>query len=374
MREMLKYLLVLILGVTIGAASIYYIYPREKEIIREFQVVSELEYYRQKFKGMTLRVTAWSGPYADNFRWAIVEPFEDLYGVTVQIIPGWGEFIAKLQASPPDQPPFDVFNLDDYNFIAARNLNRLLPLNLTNIPNAQYVYECLKQKREEWKSGLAIPFDGGLYTIIVNKEVVPFNITSWSDLERPELRGLIAMDRTWYYGLYVGALMMGQKYLNSSNVNAAFAKIASLKSSIHVWYSSGAEAVQLLESKEVGVAIYYTGGSYDAIKRGAPLEIVIPKEGAIAWLGALSIVSGVSPEVKELAELFINFALSPISETRHVTKSGNFVCGEYAKVPRDQYFNPASNEEMDKLVFFDWVYLQEHWTELENRWNTEILS
>ncbi|MBS7620585.1 extracellular solute-binding protein [Candidatus Bathyarchaeota archaeon] len=373
MKFPFKYAIAFILGIMLGAASIYFTYQPQIIKTTEYKVVSEFEYLRQKFKGMTLRVTAWSGPYAENFRWAIVEPFEELTGVNIELVVGWAEFIPMLQAAPPDQPPFDVFNLDDYNFIAARNLNKLLPLNLTKIPNAQYVYNCLKE-REEWKSGLAIPFDGGIYTIIVNKEVVPFEITSWADLKRPELKGLIAMDRTWYYGLYVGALMLGDKYLNDTNVDAAFAEIASLKDSIHAWYSSGAEALQLLESKEVGVAIYYTGGSYDAIKRGEPLEIIIPKEGAIAWLGSLSIVRGVSPEIQELAEAFINFALSPISQTRHVTKSGNFVTGEYAKVPRDQYFNPASNDEMSKIVFFDWEWLEQHWTELENRWNTEILG
>ncbi|HDI07550.1 MAG TPA: extracellular solute-binding protein [Candidatus Bathyarchaeota archaeon] len=377
--EIIKIVVALVLGLIIGGASVYYVFPREVTKT-EYTMLPEHEYLRNKFKGMTLRVTCWSGPYEENFRKAVCEPFEELTGATIELVPGWAEFISQLEAAPPDQPPWDVFNADGYNYLAAKDLGKLIPINLSNVPNAQYVYECLKAQRDEWKTKLGIPFDGGLYTIIINREMIEDmglpEITSWKDLERPEYDGLIAMDETWYYGIYVGAFLLdeeegaGEVY---TDIDAVFNKMAEFKDHVGKWYTSGAEALQYLLNKEVAVAIYYTGGAWDAIKnQGEPLEILIPEEGTLAWLGSLCIVNGT--KVKELAEAFINFALSPISQSRHVTLSGNFVTGNFSKVPDEQYFNPSNNEEMSKLVFFDWGYLLEHWTEFEERWNTEILG
>ena len=79
-----------------------------------------------RFKGQKLTVTCWSGPYADSFKKAYVNPFMEASGANIIVSPGWSEFMSKIKASPEDAP-YDVFMADGWNYIAAMNIGRLQP-------------------------------------------------------------------------------------------------------------------------------------------------------------------------------------------------------------------------------------------------------
>ena len=49
---------------------------------------------KDKFKGETLRVTCWSGPYATDFEKVFVPEFEAITGANVEVIPSWIEIPA----------------------------------------------------------------------------------------------------------------------------------------------------------------------------------------------------------------------------------------------------------------------------------------
>jgi spermidine/putrescine-binding protein len=57
----------------------------------------------------TLVVTGYGGRWSEVMKKALVEPFEKKHNVKVEVVTGIStEWVAKLMASGPDNPPFDV--------------------------------------------------------------------------------------------------------------------------------------------------------------------------------------------------------------------------------------------------------------------------
>ena len=57
----------------------------------------------------TLVVTGYGGRWSEVMKKALVEPFEKKHGVKVEVVTGiTTEWVAKLLAAGPDNPPYDV--------------------------------------------------------------------------------------------------------------------------------------------------------------------------------------------------------------------------------------------------------------------------
>ena len=330
----------------------------------------------KKFKGQKIVVTCWSGPYVENFKNAVVNPFMKESGAIVVVSPGWSEFISKIKASPEDKPPYDVFIADGWNYIAAMNINRLHPIRKENIPNAKDIFPALLQ-RDAWVKGYGVPFDGGLYLPVYAPKATGFRISSWKDMMKPELHGKLTLDQAFYYGLYAAAYISdmepGAKELYSKEgLDECFKLSAQLAKSVKKFYKGGAEFFNLLQTGEVAMGAYYSGGTYAQKNKGVDVDMVLADEGVIAWIGYMTVMKGTKN--RDLAEAFINYSLDPKRQSAFAKGSGNWVSGSKAEVPAAlKGINPSSDKDFQKITFFDWDLLNNKWTELEERWKKEVL-
>ena len=330
-----------------------------------------------KFKGQKITVTCWAGFYQEPFEEIFSKPFMKASGAIIVMAPGWSEFISKIKSSPEDKPPYDVFMADGWNYIAAMNLNRLMPIRKENIPNANNIYAEL-MKREAWVKGYGVPFDGGKLVPIYVRDKISFTPDSWKDLLRPELSGKLSLDQAFYYGLYAAAFICdkepgAQEIYSKEGLDAVFQTAAELAPRVKKFYKAGAELFQLMDTGEVSMGVYYADGTYGQIKKGMNLGIVSPKEGAVAWIGYLTVLKGTKN--RDLAEAFINWCLDPERQTRFSSAVGGWVSNKYSKVPPElKGIQPSSDEEFKRESFFDWNLLNEKWVELEERWKKEVLS
>ena len=330
-----------------------------------------------KFKGQKITVTCWSGPYTEDFKKAYVEPFMKASGAVVVVSPGWAEFMAKIKASPEDKPPYDVFMADGWNYIAAMNINRLQPIRKENIPNAADIYPELL-KREAWVKGYGVPFDGGIYLPIYVPDKIKFTPTSWKDLTRAEVSGKLSLDQTFYYGLYASAFISDkepgvQELYSKEGMDEVFRVSAELAPHVKKFYKGGAELFQLIKTGEVDMGTYYSGGTFSEMNKGTNVKMVFPDEGAVAWIGYMTVMKGAAN--RDLAEAFINWCIDPENQTRFANINGGWVSNQKAEIaPALVGIVPSSNEEFTKISFFDWDLLNEQWGELEERWKKEVLS
>ncbi len=133
---------------------------------------------------------------------------------------------------------------------------------------------------------------------------------SWADFwDVAKFPGRRALYRG-YTGVIEAALMadgVAPKDLYPMDVNRAFRKLDQIKKHINVWWTSGAQNTQLLQSGEIDMTDTWGGRAYAAIEAGAPVKM--------AWKQGLYSTDGWSIPLgtprADLARKFIAFCMKP---------------------------------------------------------------
>src|SRR5437773_10399251 len=88
----------------------------------------------------TLVVTGYGGRWSEVMKKALIEPFEKQHGVKIELVTGiTTEWVAKLMAGGPDNPPFDVVMGNEPPLPIPRERGFFEPRNLTLAPNIKNV-------------------------------------------------------------------------------------------------------------------------------------------------------------------------------------------------------------------------------------------
>ena len=331
----------------------------------------------KRFKGQKLVVTGWSGLWTETFKEVVAKPFMKESGAIIIMAPGWSDFISKIKASPEDNPPFDVFVVDGWNYIAVTNMDRLLPLRKENIPVVKEIYPELL-KREPWVKGYGVPIDGSFYVPAYNPKIIKDEPNSWSALLDPRVEGMITLDQAFYYGLYVAAFISdmkpgAQELYSEEGIDECFRVAKKLAKHTKKFYKGGAEFYNLVNTGEINMGAYYSGGIFTENKKGSEIAMIKPKEGVISWIGYFTVMKGTKN--RDLSEALINYALDKDRMRKFSEATGNWVSNMHVTPPEGlKGINPERNEDFENITFFDWSFLNARWGELEERWKKEVLT
>src|SRR5881227_1548527 len=89
----------------------------------------------------TLVVTGYGGRWEEVMKKALVEPFEKQHGVKVEVVTGiTTEWVAKLLAAGPDNPPFDVVMGNEPPLVIPRDRGFFDKRNDALAPNIKNEY------------------------------------------------------------------------------------------------------------------------------------------------------------------------------------------------------------------------------------------
>src|SRR5262249_40353593 len=127
-------------------------------------------------------------------------------GATAVLDPGWWDAIAKLKASPPGQPAFDLVITDATQGYPAIREGLFAQFDLANIPNHRNLAPAAL---DNWvfRDPYAIPYPDAVMTLAYHRALVDPRPRSWADLLRAELRGKVALYNSFYMSLYTFACM-----------------------------------------------------------------------------------------------------------------------------------------------------------------------
>lgn len=312
----------------------------------------------------TLVVTGYGGRWSEVMKKALIEPFEKQHGVKIELVTGiTTEWVAKLMASGPDHPAFDVVMGNEPPFPIPRERGFFEPRNVALAPNIKNVYD----KALIGDTSLAIFW--GRIGIAYRTDAVTRKPTSWKDLWDESYagrRGTYVIGNTLGINfLFMTAKLYGKDYFD---VEAGIAAIKRMQPKL-VDFTGTME--KYLESKEVVIAVLHDGATYDLQKRGIPVDWVAPSEGQPILDQVIQVTRG--SKHKELAWKLVDMYLSPEVQTAFATELFFSPTNKTVKLPpevaRKLINGPA---EVDKLVLFDWAKIARQRPQWTERWNKEL--
>ena len=253
----------------------------------------------------TLKITTWGGKWGDIMKSTVLPAFEKEFKCTVQADQAF-PFVPKLQASPRNDPIYDVLHTNSNEQWNSLTEGLVMPkITAKEVPNIADVYPYAVSDKIVGVTiftsaiGLGYRTDKGLT-----------KPTSWKDFADPKLAGqrggyLIPVNSLGQAHL----MMLGKIYGKGfTDLDAAYKALEALKPIKLVDFTGQME--KMLLSAEVSMGIIHDSGVYRYEGANAqPVDFASPSEGVLALEQVLNVTPG--SKVKELAFGYIDYMLRP---------------------------------------------------------------
>lgn len=267
-----------------------------------------------------LHVLNWKGYGADE-PWA-VEAFEKATGHKVinDFFNSEQEMLTKLRTNPG---LYDVVMINAAFTGQAIEEGLIQGIDVSNIPNYADISPDKSGSPMLNRDGTVygIPWVWGLTAIAINEKSFATPPTSISVMWDEAHKGRVIIRDDAVEAIQFGAIATGQDINDIEDMDAVKAKLASLMPQIRTFWSSENDWNQMVASNQIDIGTYWSGSADRAKTQfNLPVSLVIPEEGAVAWLDAFSIPTG-SKNVAG-AEAFINYMIDPGFYVEWVTKVG----------------------------------------------------
>src|SRR4026209_1447885 len=295
----------------------------------------------------TLVVTGYGGRWSEVMKKALVEPFEKKHNVKVEVVTGIStEWVAKLMAAGPDNPPFDVLFGNEPAFPIPRERGFFDKRNDTLAPNIKNLYPKALIGETSlamfWgRIGLTYRTDSGVKKPVSWKDF-------WDDAYTGKRATYVIGNTLGINFLFVISKIFGKDYFD---VDACLAAIKRAQPKL-VDFTGTVE--KQLEQKEVVMAVLHDASTYDLQKRGIPVDWAAPSEGLPILDQIVQVTKG--SKNKELAWKFIDAYISPEVQLAFATELFWSPTNKTVKIPADVAKKIISGPaDVEKLVLFDWA-------------------
>lgn len=313
----------------------------------------------------------WQGGSRENLmREKVFPAFEAAHNVKIEYVAGVStELLARLTAQRSNQE-MDVVLMDDgpmYQAVSFGLCEKLQP----NPIYGKMTKSSVMNGVEAFTAGIGVVALGLVYNVDAFKKNGWPAPTSWTDLERSELKGREAvMSISNTFGL--GALVAFARLAGGAEdrIDAGFKRIKEkVKPNVLAWVPTSGQLSSMFQNGDVDIAAWSNDRANALKEAGFPAKFVSPKEGAIATLVATCAVT--KPTPNPLAQEFVRYLLSP--EVQLVLAEGAQLspANSETKLPPD-LAERLAKEDGDNLVKIDWNVVNASRADWTRRWTREI--
>ena len=270
-------------------------------------------------KALTLNVYNWGEYISDGSEdsFDTIKEFEkwyqETYGQKVKVnyttFASNEDMYAKLSSGAVS---FDIVVPSDYMIARMRENNMLLPLDFKNILNYEYIDESFRGLYYDPNDEYTVPYTYGVVGVIYNAEVVDeADANGWDLLWNEKYKGNILQfnNSRDAFGTAQYRLGLDVNTTDHASWDQALAELKKQAPRVKSYVKD--EIYNMMESGEAAVGVYYAGDYFtmlDAQADGVDLKFYYP-ERTNYFVDAMCIPS--CCQNKELAEIFINYMLSP---------------------------------------------------------------
>jgi putative spermidine/putrescine transport system substrate-binding protein len=243
----------------------------------------------------------WGGNWKDTVDRVVGKAFTAKTGIPVEFeVGGTIDRLAKARVAKGN-PLVDITFTTSHVGRLYVSDGLFAPLDTAKLPSAKEI------AREAIRSEYQIGAWSYVYTIVYRPDLVKEEITRWSDLWKPSLKGKIAMpDFDPSHIITIAALMEGG---NETTWQKGQDRLKALKPSIVAFFSTDAQSQDLMKTGQAPVQVMLSVNAYHLQEQGIAVKLVQPKDfPGVVGIDCMSVMAGTKKA--DAAHQFINLALS----------------------------------------------------------------
>jgi len=321
----------------------------------------------------TLTVADVGGPYGTGFGKAFYRPFEEATGIK----------IINTVLGPDPVPQFQMM-VDTKNYlfdVALLNPEHLVRLNKLGKPYLEDLHIQVPDPQNYVKGAITPQFGGvSIYALALGYRTDTFAQgnapTNWTDFwNTTKFKGRRGLWRSPVCTLELALMADGvaPDKLYPLDVDRAFRSLDKIRSSIDIWWTSGAQATQMLQSGELDMMSIWSTRAQTAIDAGTP--------ASIAWGQGLYNIDGFtiphgSPKV-DAARKFVQFCMDAKRQSLYIS---DLACGPttvkaYDFIDKQKALMlPTAPDHIKGLALLGADYWGEHQVALTERFEKWVIS
>lgn len=322
---------------------------------------------QKSFEGETLVVNMPGGFLGELHQKYVYEPFEEEYGVTIETVEGLtADLLAKAQAQK-NNPQMDVLFMANSGFAQGSAQGLWATMTEETVPFIAELGDDYRFENDTYVSTY-----NGPVVLAYNPELVKTPPTSWSDLWDPAYADkAIIPDMNGCCGV----LFLLQAAMDNGggvdDIQPGFDAIQELKPNLITLFTSNSDAQTLYTDGTAALGVWSIDRAVAMMQSGAPMDYVIPEEGAPLVLNSVAIVNG-SPN-QELAEVFVDFALRQMAKPEFYTQLASLPGLDQVEIPDDFKDVYPSDEEMARLWVPEWSKIAPEMPAWQDQWQREVV-
>jgi putative spermidine/putrescine transport system substrate-binding protein len=315
-----------------------------------------------------LVVNTYGGRWEKFWRSDLMPMFSKSTSIEPTLDVGLGKnFIANLRAAGVAKPPYSVLMVNENIASVVRSEGFFEPIPVAKVPNLAKVYPNLRNADDNGVRGIVSTIGIGY-----RKDLVKTPPTSWADLwSNPEFKGKIGLYQIGNTAAMLFLLMAARIHGGSQDaIDVAFKEVKKLMPFQQADWSG--TLATMLTRGDVNVAVIDFPEIIALKKKGVPVEMVVPKEGVVAFEQSFNILKN-APS-KEMAYQYLNFILEPRVQEMMAQEFFTSPSNVDARVPAAlQADIPVNGPTMSSIVQFDWNKVNAQLPAITDRWNREMV-
>ncbi len=320
------------------------------------------------FAGKTITLGTWGGSFKEAMVGAYVKPFEAATGAKVIVEEYAGDVLAKVKTQVEQKlPGYDIVSgigaIDFVPYLAKAGA--LQAIDYAKLPNTENINEGGKF---EYGIGGYICATNVMYLAESFPNGGPTNAQEYYDVAKfPGSRALISFSPTGVLEQALVADGVAKEDLYPLDVDRAFKKLDTIKSSVTKWWGSGAEIFQALNDGEVDMGIFWIAHGMRAKKAG--VDVKISHQDASLLADAWAIPSNATN--LDVVYAFLNFANDPqqVAIFSRMLGYAPLIPEAMEYLTDDEIANMTCNPENEKQgIWIDVEYWSENYEKLTERY------
>ncbi len=239
-------------------------------------------------------------------------------------------------------------------------------LDYGRLANAKDIYPAFRRSSQK---GIGIGADQ--LGLVYNKPQITNAPKSWSDLWNPTYAGKVTFFDYYWQAVYAAARLNGGDLRHMTAGWDLWSKQA--HDQIRLIVTSNPQYLQVLTNGTASLTSYFNGTARQWIRQGAPLEYVVPKEGAINVPVYLQSVKGNTPQQTEVCHDIIGKMLSPKWCGGWANTSVEVAANSKVKLPEEFKTLPAFQKStIDTLWQLEWQVVAKAIGTWRNQWDKQV--